>query len=257
MKISTLKSQELKTRYRSVLYIIIATLVMIFFTYLTPPFFEKPVFSFLNNMDNLKGDYPVYISRFLLSFILLGLIPVITVILCGQNIDSLGINIKIKPFKWYQIIIFLLLAVFFGITGGTSKELSEFYPYSRTLISNVIDGNFYYFIIHVVLYGILYYLPWEIFFRGFLMLIFIQSFEKTLKQDKGLLFAIIAIQTIPSTMLHFGHPLTELISAVPAGIIFGWLVYKTRSIFPAFILHLTVGIATDATIIIQQGVFNG
>ena len=238
--------------YFPALFIITATLMMVLFTYLTPPILEKPLFPFLSVMKTLHGDYPLYISRFILSLVLLGIVPFLTAIVSGLSPAELGLNINIKPFKPHHLIIFLVIAAFFGITGGLSEELASFYPYSRTLLEDTAGERGYLFILHIICYGIFYYLPWELFFRGFLMLAFISRFEKSLSQNKSLLLLVLAFQTIPSTLLHFGHPMTELLSAIPAGIFFGWLVYKTRSIFPAFLLHFTVGIATDTTIFLQH-----
>ena len=244
--------------YRLVLYILVASLVMVFFTYLTPPLFNKPFFSFLVSFDGISIDNAIYLSRFMLSFLLLGIVPLITVFLCGQSPRLLGLIIRIKPFRWYHMFIFIIIAVTAGVTGGLDKSISGFYPYTHSLITEVQNVGWSRFIIHTVLYGFFYYLPWELFFRGFLILPFI---DKLIQSDKDLitnsdnrylLYGIIAFQTIPSTLLHFGHPMTELISAIPAGILFGWLVYKTKSIFPAFILHFIVGISTDATIIFSQ-----
>ena len=58
-------------------------------------------------------------------------------------------------------------------------------------------------------------------------------------------------QTIPSTLLHFGHPLSELASAVVAGIVFGRLAWKTRSIVPGLILHAAIGLGTDGFIVLK------
>ena len=58
-------------------------------------------------------------------------------------------------------------------------------------------------------------------------------------------FTAILIQTIPSAIVHIGKPASESFAAILAGLVFGYLAIRTRSIFYSFILHAAVGIGTD------------
>jgi membrane protease YdiL (CAAX protease family) len=60
----------------------------------------------------------------------------------------------------------------------------------------------------------------------------------------------IAVSTMISALIHssiagFGKPLAETFSAIPAGIAFGYVAYKTRSVWYGFYLHSLVGFSTD------------
>jgi membrane protease YdiL (CAAX protease family) len=59
------------------------------------------------------------------------------------------------------------------------------------------------------------------------------------------LIPALAVQTIISTLYHFGHPPSEIFAALGAGVIFGLVAYATGSIFYASILHAAVGISND------------
>ena len=56
----------------------------------------------------------------------------------------------------------------------------------------------------------------------------------------------ILVQTIPSAIVHIGKPVAESFAAIVAGVAFGYLSWRTRSILYPFVLHAVVGIATDA-----------
>lgn len=91
-----------------------------------------------------------------------------------------------------------------------------------------------------LLRGLLFYTAWEFFFRGFLLF--------GLQKDFGI-WAAICIQTIPSCLWHIGLPTGEIFASIAAGILFGILAVRTRSILWAFLLHLLIGVGTDLFIV--------
>lgn len=101
--------------YRLVLYIGIASLVMVLFTYLTPPMFNRPFFQFLVSFEELTGIDAIYSSRFMLSFLLLGLVPLFVAVICGDTPSLLGLNFRIKPFRRSHMFIFIIIAIIAGI----------------------------------------------------------------------------------------------------------------------------------------------
>ncbi len=142
------------------------------------------------------------------------------------------------------------MAVIIGAFGASSPALGYFYPYSRDLILRVRESGFPPFAAHYAAYFFLYYIPWEFFFRGFLIFPFALAAERE-GSGPTAIAALVLFQTIPSTLLHFGHPLSELASAVAAGLVFGILAWRTRSIVPGLILHAALGLGTDAFIVLK------
>jgi hypothetical protein len=57
---------------------------------------------------------------------------------------------------------------------------------------------------------------------------------------------------VPSTLLHIGKPWGETSSAIVAGICFGAIALRTRSMLYPLLLHWYVGIATDFFSILNQ-----
>ncbi|MBA7663967.1 hypothetical protein ES703_72015 [subsurface metagenome] len=148
-------------------YLLIAGFGMVIFTYLTPPLLNEELIRRIPLLYALPGDLPVYSFRFLLSFTLLGIVPLLTALLSGENIKSLGL-VRFKPFCSTGIIIIILLfMVIVGLIGAYNPKVFAYYPYSHTLIRIINERGFIYFFMHLLLYFILYYLPWEMFFRGY------------------------------------------------------------------------------------------
>jgi membrane protease YdiL (CAAX protease family) len=55
----------------------------------------------------------------------------------------------------------------------------------------------------------------------------------------------LALQTIISTIYHFGHPDSEIWAACGAGFIFGLVAWFSGSILYSVFMHALVGIGND------------
>lgn len=77
---------------------------------------------------------------------------------------------------------------------------------------------------------VVYMTGWEFFFRGYLIGI--------LRKPFGLY--CIFIQMLPFVFLHFGKPLPETLGTILSGLYFGWMVWRTGSIYYGIILHIGV-----------------
>jgi membrane protease YdiL (CAAX protease family) len=245
-------------------YVTLASLSCLLFSTFTPPLLTPQIAARLPLLGGLAGDLPGYWARFVLSFLLLGLAPALLALAFRERPADLGLSLKTallrKPLFWLLIPV----AVAMGAFGAVSSAMGSFYPYTHGLIDRVREVGPLPFLAHYAAYFFLYYLPWEFFFRGFLLFPFALAAEKAFASDPGreadpgvatarasILGALVLFQTIPSTILHFGHPLSELASAVAAGLIFGILAWKTRSIVPGLLLHAAMGLGTDGFIVLK------
>jgi membrane protease YdiL (CAAX protease family) len=244
-------------------YIALASFSCLLYSAFTPPLLTPEAASRLPLVGTLPGDLPGYWVRFILSFLLLGLAPAALALAFREKAADLGLSFRTpllrKPWFW----LLLPLAAAIGAIGAASPDLGSFYPYSRDLIGAVGREGMPPFLGHFAAYFFLYYAPWEFFFRGFLLFPFALAAEKAFAASGAgagaaeadargmILAAAVLFQTIPSTMLHFGHPVTELASAVAAGLAFGLLAWKTRSIVPGLLLHASIGLGTDLFIVLK------
>jgi len=58
-----------------------------------------------------------------------------------------------------------------------------------------------------------------------------------------------AAQAMLATLIHVGKPLAETLAAFPASLLFGWLTLRSRSLLPALVLHLAIGLILDAALV--------
>lgn len=132
----------------------------------------------------------------------------------------------------------LPLAVLSGFIGSRDPELKKMYPFAKAACADARR-----FAAYEISYLFFYYLPWEFVFRGVLFLPLVPAI--------GLIPAL-AVQTVVSTLLHIGHPDTEVFAAAGAGLLFGTVAFLTGSFLYTFVLHAAVGMATDTFICRQR-----
>jgi membrane protease YdiL (CAAX protease family) len=53
------------------------------------------------------------------------------------------------------------------------------------------------------------------------------------------------VQTALSTVAHFGRAINETASAFPAGLVFGWIDLRCRSIWYIAIIHWTAAMTVE------------
>jgi membrane protease YdiL (CAAX protease family) len=126
------------------------------------------------------------------------------------------------------------LAVLAGYIGSRDARLRRFYPFSKAACRSPKT-----FLAFETAYLLLYYTAWEFFYRGVLFFPLIPAL--------GLVPAL-AVQTIVSTLHHFGHPPSELFASLAAGVVFGLIAYSTGSFLYTIFLHALTGISTDTFI---------
>ena len=71
---------------------------------------------------------------------------------------------------------------------------------------------------------------WEYLLRGFLLFGLRERFKE----------ASIIIQMVPFVLLHIGKPEVEILMCSPMGLWFGYIAYKGKSFWPAFITHVFI-----------------
>lgn len=250
--------------------IVYSGLAMIAFVYLTPPEISSARLRGLPFLGSLAGDLPGYVVRFALSFFLFGVGSLVIGRLFGLRPGDLGLRRPGSMMRSKIYWLLFLLVVASSFYGAYQPPLRAFYPYSHTLLSLAVNGSPWLLLVHAVSYFFFYYIPWELFFRGLLILPFLPAaaeLEAGISPDSerapdgtsgnrtgkagpigGYVLAIAAMQTLPSTLVHFGHPVSEVLSALLFGLITAVLVVRSRSIVPGLLIHATAGIVLDLAI---------
>ena len=231
---------------RTVLLTVIS-LCLVVYSAVIPPGRTVPLTSGLQVLSSVEPEMLVYGERFAATFFLLGVIPFIAARLCGYRISDMGIRWQRSHGKYY--LGSLAFGAIAGVTGSFSKGIADFYPYLPN-IGGLYDraGPL---ALHFTAYFLLFYIPWEILFRGLLIFPFLPEEESGTGKKNTAVFSIAMLQTVPSAMLHFGHPLQETLMAVFFGLLAGLLCLRFRSIVPALCVHAMTGIGIDIMLILR------
>lgn len=189
--------------------------------------------------DIAHGDVYAYLLEYLSFFLLMLLAPLLIAVVSGRSsvLHSLfSFKGQRKNLLWALLAI-AVIVVPSAYHASTLPSVQAEYPLPGTLMQDQQPLITYFLGLFF-----LYYLPWEFFFRGFLLF--------GLKEKYGTMPAIL-IQTISSCLVHIGKPTPEIIGSIPFGIIFGMIAIRTKNIWIVVLLHAALGIFTDLFIIYQ------
>ena len=166
------------------------------------------------------------------AFFIMGVFPALIVkFVFKEKLADYGLRLGAWKRTLVSFLAFAPLFVVMGWLSGNTRTFYDVYPF------NPLAGASYGALIaHSIMYLVLYYLAWEFMFRGFIQLGLARSCGPT---------TAVMIQVLASTMLHYGHPISETLGCVAGGILWGFLVYRTRSILSGWGQHAILGILLD------------
>ena len=175
-----------------------------------------------------KFDAPLAFS---FAFAVLGIVPaILSGPIFGRRPVALGLSGGTQRPGFVFLAVGIPIALIAGYVGAGAEAIGGTYPMdpavSRELGAFATHAFFYF----------LYYLGFEYFFRGFLLL----GTAEHLGPDVANL-----LQSSLATMVHIGHPTLEVAAAFPASLAFGWITLRTGSIWYALTVHWVVGVSLD------------
>jgi membrane protease YdiL (CAAX protease family) len=184
-------------------------------------------------------DFYSTIYEYLTAFLLMFWVPYFVVkIIFKQKLCDFGFQTGNVRFGIRFVLICIPILIWSAYVGSANSAMQAEYPLAKSTMGH-LD-----LFLTVESFYLLYYLSWEFFFRGFMLF--------GLEKRFGSLAAIL-IQTIPSAIVHIGKPASESFGAIFAGLVFGYLAIRTRSIYYPLILHAVVGISTDIFVTMRMG----
>lgn len=194
-------------------------------------FFEK-TFSGMTDLDYWKIIYHNTMS-FVLFFVF-G--TIFTKLVIKEKLSNFGLCAGEFKLGFKLCLIALPICAICGLLSSVDSGMSSTYP-----LINFREFSAWWQIALYFLSYFLYYVGWEYLFRGMLCLC---------SQKKCGALCAILLSTLVSALIHtsiagFGKPLIETLSAIPAGLIFGYITLKTKSINYSLIIHFMVGVFTD------------
>ncbi len=171
--------------------------------------------------------------RIVFAFVLFGLVPVgIVRFVFREKLADYGLCLGDLPIALRSILIMTPLMLLLGYFSGCDKNFLAVYPLNPAIRPGASGAIF---ALHLTTY-LLYYAGWEFLFRGFL--------QKAMEPQNGAPTAIL-VQTLASTMLHYGNPPSEVFGAILGGLFWGFLFFRTRSLLAGFVQHTSLGFTLD------------
>lgn len=194
-------------------------------------FFEK-TFAGLPDMGYWRIIYH-HCMNFVLFFCL-GLMFVRFVL--KQPLRCYGLDFRRRRLGLLFILAGIPFAALSGLTSVFDDQLRATYP-----LIDLREYSTWQFVLGYYVSYFLYYIGWEFLFRGLLL--------NAGRKKLGIMGAIL-LTTMVSALIHtciasFGKPMAETLSAIPGGIIFGYMACKTRSMYPSLMVHAMIGFFTD------------
>jgi len=171
------------------------------------------------------------VVSFVAGFVLLGLIPALLVrFLFHERLADYGVSIGNKVRTLRAILVLCPCFILAGYVASTDPAVQAQYPINPS--AGRSPGMF---AIHAATY-LLFYLGWEFHFRGFLQL----GIRRRLGDVNALW-----VQVLASGLLHIGRPASETFASLLAGLLWGILVFRTRSLLSGLMQHYVLGISLD------------
>ena len=214
----------------------ITVILFIYFYFGSFSAFEK----FFPNVENV--DYWKIIYHNSMSFVLFFCIGIVfSKFVLRNNFKSMGLTKGDWKFGLIMCGIATIIVPLLALSTTLSKDMCATYP----LVNFSTFGEWYYILGYFLSY-LLYYIGWEFLFRSIGLF--------SCEEKCGMLGAIM-ITTLVSALVHssiagFGKPMVETLSAIPAGLIFGYITSKSKSIWYSLYIHCLVGFLTDVFITI-------
>ena len=213
---------------RGVAVVLVATIAQIAFWYAATP---GPVL-----LDGVPQGFGSAARAIGVSLLVLLALPLATAPLHGVGRRSMGLRWGTtgRTLPWVGLVLVVASPVLWW--AAADPALAATYPWPGVAW---LQGPAWRWPAWAAGYA-LYYLAFEAFYRGFLL-----AALRPLVGSGGALWGQAAL----ATLIHVGKPLAETAAAFPASLVFGLLTLRSRSIVPALVLHLGIGLLTDAAVV--------
>lgn len=168
---------------------------------------------------------------FLTAFLLFGLVPVLVISLYfKESLQDYGFHLGDWRFGGGTLALLAPLFILLSYLSSNNPEFLAEYPINKDACLSAES-----FLMHSFLY-LLYYIGYEVLMRGF-----IQFGLRGVFGD----WNAILIQTTVSTLFHIGKPAGEIYASILGGLLWGFIVFRTRSLVYVLLMHWILGVSLD------------
>jgi membrane protease YdiL (CAAX protease family) len=160
-------------------------------------------------------------SEWVSTFVYYGVFPVLVImIILRKNPLDFGLRWGSPRIWGFYTVIICVIAAGILYASSYSSDLQKYYQ----------NQDF-----SIVTYSLTSFVSlWasEFIYRGFLLFGLREKFKE----------GSILLQMVPFALLHLGKPELETLSTIITGLLFGYVAYRGKSFWPAFIIHLFINI---------------
>ena len=181
----------------------------------------------LFNNAAMTAEWYTYLS----SFLLLGILSLLVIkFVFRESLSSYGLGIGNWKFWIPASLVLGVIMVALSYPSSKDPQFIAEYPLYKGA-----GASFSTFLLHSFAY-FLFYFGWEVFFRGFMQFGLAERFGA---------WGAILVQVSLSCIVHIGKPDSEIYSSILGALVWGILVFRSRSIWPALMTHWVLGISLD------------
>lgn len=161
-------------------------------------------------------------------------IPLLTLVLFKVHPGEVGLSLKSWRLSLKYAATVLLFAVPIMLYGATLESFRAYYPMWAPAGDSLAKFLLYQLMIAILMFNT------EFLFRGYLLF--------SLEKEFGRVPALI-LHAIPYMLIHISKPPLEVPYSFFAGIVFGYMALKTRSILPGFLVHFLGSAGFEAMVL--------
>ncbi|HID77182.1 MAG TPA: hypothetical protein EYP56_14455 [Planctomycetaceae bacterium] len=200
------------------------------------PFYQQHLAPHLTMLGDPGAVGAVY--TFFWSFLLLGLVPALIVkFVFREKLADYGVRLG----NWRIALGWLALMAPVWLVaahlGSTNPHVVQWYPINRSAGQSPAMFGF-----HALTY-LIFYMGYEFHFRGYV--------QFGLRESVGEMNALL-IQVVMTVLIHTGKPLpNEAFGSMFAGMLWGVLNFRARSLLPGLLQHFLLGISLDLFICLR------
>jgi membrane protease YdiL (CAAX protease family) len=155
------------------------------------------------------------------TFIYCAVCPILVIlIILRKNPLDFGLRLGSPRIWGMHVGVICLIAAIVLFASSFSPSLQSYY------VTADFDLLNYFWMSCISLFA------WEFIYRGYLLF----GLKDKLKEEA------ILLQMIPFALMHLGKPELETISTIFTGVLFGYVAYRGKSVWPAFIIHLFINV---------------
>ena len=184
-------------------------------------------------------NYQIQVEGFagwvLMYTFLFSIIPILIALLLKIRFKEIGLSLESwKKFLPVSLVILFLSSPFI-VYASTREDFSNYYPVWNPGLPQL---NF------LITESIVLLLMFntEFFFRGYLLFSLEEKFGNR----------AIFLQSIPYSLMHIGKLPIEVPYSFLAGLVFGYIALKYRSVFPGLLVHWSGSVFLDILIIASK-----